>query len=192
MKVAGICGSPRERGNTAAMIRQVLGGAAAEGAETALCHLHDIDFDGCIACQGCKTDGACVLQDDLQSVLELIRASDALVFGSPIYFAEATGLSRCFMERLFYPRLGMNHQPIIDRNRNTVLVFCQGNPDLERFADTVKKTKAIFNRFGFTVIGTIVAAGGHSGDEVATQVDVMDRAKALGRKLVLPATTRIR
>jgi multimeric flavodoxin WrbA len=110
MKVIGINGSPRKLWNTATLVSKALEGAAAQGATTELFHLYDLDFKGCKGCMACKTRGGksygkCVLNDELEPVLEKIAAADALVIGSPIYFGSVTGETRSFLERLLFPYL---------------------------------------------------------------------------------------
>ena len=110
MKVLGINGSPRKKWNTGTLVSKALEGAAAAGAETELIHLYDLDFKGCISCFSCKrlngkSYGKCAVKDDLAPVLEKVEKADALVLGSPIYFAEVTGEMRSFIERLFFQYL---------------------------------------------------------------------------------------
>jgi hypothetical protein len=87
------------------------------------------------------------------------------------------------MERILFPKLSQDLEPIIDRIRNTVLVFCQGNPDLRIYREVAEKTKQAFNDFGFNVIDVIMAAGGPTGQEAARKAYVMKRAEALGKRL---------
>lgn len=108
--VIGINGSPRKQWNTATLVAKALEGAAAQGAETELVHLYDLDFKGCKSCFACKTRrgksyGTCALQDDLTPTLQKIATADALVIGSPIYFGSVTGETRSFLERLLFPYL---------------------------------------------------------------------------------------
>jgi len=110
MNVIGINGSPRKQWNTASLVAKALEGAAAQGAATEMFHLYDLDFKGCKSCLACKTRGGasygkCALNDELAPVLEKIAAADALVVGSPIYFATVTGETRSFLERLLFPYL---------------------------------------------------------------------------------------
>lgn len=110
MKIIAINGSPRKTWNTATLLGKALEGAAAQGAETEIVHLYDLDFKGCINCFACKTRGGknygtCGLNDDLTPVLKKIANADALVIGSPIYFGSVTGEVRTFFERLLFPYL---------------------------------------------------------------------------------------
>ncbi|OGU01378.1 MAG: flavodoxin [Geobacteraceae bacterium GWC2_55_20] len=110
MQVIGINGSPRKQWNTATLVAKALEGAAAQGAQTELFHLYDLDFKGCTSCFACKTRGGksygrCAMQDGLTPVLDRIATADALVVGSPVYFGSVTGETRSFIERLLFPYL---------------------------------------------------------------------------------------
>lgn len=108
MKAIAINGSPRKKWNTATLLNKALEGAAANGAETELVHLYDLDFKGCVSCFACKTRGGasygrCGFRDGLTSILEKIETADVLIIGSPIYFGTVTGELRSFLERLLFP-----------------------------------------------------------------------------------------
>ncbi|KAA0888271.1 flavodoxin family protein [Oryzomonas rubra] len=110
MKVIAINGSPRKKWNTATLLGKALEGAAAQGAETELVHLYDLDYKGCVSCFACKTRGgksygACGFTDGLTPLLNRIIEADALIIGSPIYFGSVTGETRSFLERLLFPYL---------------------------------------------------------------------------------------
>jgi multimeric flavodoxin WrbA len=110
MKVMAFNGSPRKQWNTATLLAEALKGAASQGAATDLIHLYDLRFKGCISCFECKTIGGksygrCAVQDDLTPILHAVEEADALILGSPIYFATVSGEMRSFMERLLFPYL---------------------------------------------------------------------------------------
>jgi multimeric flavodoxin WrbA len=108
MKVMAFNGSPRKSWNTAMLLEQALAGAAAQGAETSLVHLYELQYQGCKSCFGCKTKGSksygkCAVQDELTPILEQVLQADALLLGSPIYFWAVTGEMKSFLERLMFP-----------------------------------------------------------------------------------------
>lgn len=110
MNVMAVNGSPRKTWNTATLLEKALEGAGAQGAETRLVHLYDLDFKGCVSCFSCKmrkgeSYGKCAVQDDLTPIYAEIREADALILGSPIYFGDVTGEMRSFLERLLFPCL---------------------------------------------------------------------------------------
>jgi multimeric flavodoxin WrbA len=110
MKIMAFNGSPRKTWNTATLLEQTLMGAASQGAATELIHLYELKFKGCISCFECKTKGGksygrCAVQDELTPILKRVEEADALILGSPIYFATVSGEMRSFMERLLFPYL---------------------------------------------------------------------------------------
>lgn len=109
MKILAINGSPRVKGNTAILLQHVLDGAAGEGFDTEMINLYKLDYKGCTSCFYCKrkdkAHGVCAMKDDLTGVLEKIKAADAVVFGSPIYYMTvSSGISALF-ERLFFSNM---------------------------------------------------------------------------------------
>lgn len=111
MQIFAINGSPRKKWNTATLLENALEGAKkhAKDAQTEIIHLYNLDrFTGCRSCFQCKrigssTYGKCPVRDGLKPVLEKVLYADALLFGSPIYFSDMTGMIRCFLERLLFP-----------------------------------------------------------------------------------------
>lgn len=151
MKIIAVNGSPRKNGNTAEILKCVLEGAAAKGAETELIQLAELDFSGCKSCFGCKLKngrsyGKCALSDDLTPVLEKVAAADGVVMGSPIYFSAETGLYRNFLERLFFPFLKYSDPPssVAPKRLQTAFVYTmnvrENDPAFEGYKAYLEKT----------------------------------------------------
>lgn len=101
-------GSPRKNSNTEILLQHVMKGARENGAETELIDLYDLNYKGCRSCYDCKRVGGksyghCAIQDDLTEIFKKVEESDALIFGSPIYYGNVTGEMRSFWERLLFP-----------------------------------------------------------------------------------------
>lgn len=64
---------------------------------------------GCFTCW-VKTPGKCVLKDDMAEILTKFMSSDYVVFASPVYFDNVTGIMKKFFDRLL---------PLIDPNIDT-------------------------------------------------------------------------
>ena len=106
MKIIAVNGSPRKGWNTEKMLQSALNGATSQGAQTQLIRLYDLNFKGCKSCLACKRIGAqrkCYVKDELTPVLEELSNADAVIFGSPIYFMELTGVMHSFLERFYFP-----------------------------------------------------------------------------------------
>ena len=103
MKIIGFVGSMRKDGNTSLLVQAVLDAAskAADGVEAEMVYLSDLAIGPCRACYDvcAKEAYKCVVEDDLQKVLEKMRQADGVVIGSALYFIVPSRLV-AFMERL--------------------------------------------------------------------------------------------
>lgn len=119
-RVIAINGSPRrddspfKPANTHKLLLSALEGAKSAGAETEIFNLYDIlDWKGCrscFACKGKKRLETCAVRDGLSPLLERATKCDALILGSPIYFADISGCMRSFFERLVYPHISYTNE----------------------------------------------------------------------------------
>jgi multimeric flavodoxin WrbA len=107
MKVIAINGSPKPKGNTYIALKTVCEELEAQGIETEILHVGNMDIKGCIGCGRCN-EGHCVFSDEtLRSIVEKVHAADGLLLGSPVYYASMAGTMKSFLDRLFFPNRGM-------------------------------------------------------------------------------------
>jgi len=102
MKVIAINGSPRTEGNTANMLSIVLEELSAAGIETEIIQLGKLHIHGCIACYRClqnKNRLCAVANDDFNLVFEKMASVDAMILGSPTYFADITSELKAVIDR---------------------------------------------------------------------------------------------
>lgn len=99
MKILGINGSHRKGKNTAKLLELVLEEASNAGAETELVELVDLDIDPCKSCHKCLDQPECSIDDDMSGLGEKLMASDGIVLGSPVYWANVSALMKNFMDR---------------------------------------------------------------------------------------------
>lgn len=102
MKVLLINGSPNEHGCTHTALREVEGALEKHGIETELLYLGKKPIAGCIACGHCFDAGKCVWNDAVNALIERLETLDALVVGSPVYYAGPSGQLTAFLDRLFF------------------------------------------------------------------------------------------
>ncbi len=102
MKVLLINGSPNEKGCTYTALSEIANTLQEEGAESEIVWLGKQPLSGCIACGYCREHGACVFRDKVNEVLARLDEFDALIVGSPVYYAGPSGQITAFLDRLFY------------------------------------------------------------------------------------------
>lgn len=109
MKTLLINGSPNEFGCTYTALSEVADTLRKHNIETEIVHLGKKPIAGCIACGGCYKSGQCVVKDQVNEILAKIDTIDAIVVGSPVYYAAANGQITSFLDRLFYASRGRMH-----------------------------------------------------------------------------------
>ena len=103
MKVLMVNGSPHLKGSTFTALGQVAESLEKEGIETELMQIGSKAIRGCIACGKCMQTGYCIFTDDpVNEGIDKLKASDALVVGSPVYYAGPNATLCAFMDRLFF------------------------------------------------------------------------------------------
>lgn len=103
MNVLLLNGSPHPKGCTYTALRTVADQLEKNGLDTHILQMGSKAVHGCIACRKCADSGCCVFADDpVNEAIDLLRAADALVVGSPVYYAGPNGSICAFLDRLFY------------------------------------------------------------------------------------------
>lgn len=101
MKVLAVNGSARKDGNTAALINHVFGELQKEGIETQMTQLAGKKLRGCKACMKCfkNKDRHCVIDDDMNRVIDKMADADGIILASPTYFADVSTELKAVIDR---------------------------------------------------------------------------------------------
>lgn len=102
MKVVAFCGSARNEGNTATMLKAVLAELQTAGIETELVELAGRAPGGCIACYQCfkQKNRRCAVDNDIiNDCIAKMEAADGILLGSPTYFADVSAGMKALIER---------------------------------------------------------------------------------------------
>lgn len=102
MKVVAFNGSPRKNGNTMYLIKKVLEPVEESGINTEIIQVGGRNIHGCRACFRCfdNKDNICSVKDDIfnECFAKMVEA-DAIIIGSPTYFANVTAEIKALIDR---------------------------------------------------------------------------------------------
>ncbi len=105
MKCIIVSGSRNPEGQTARAQRAFAEGVEAAGGECETLYLPTMKIERCRQCDAagwgsCRSEGCCVNEDDFADIVERLRAADAAVFATPVYWSDLAESLRAFLDRL--------------------------------------------------------------------------------------------
>ena len=188
-KIVTLLGSPRAKGNSAAIADRFMETAKKYGAETKTYSLNKLKFRGCQACMMCKDKlDRCALKDDLEPVLDDIRDADILVLATPVYFADVTAQMKMFIDRTFsYYVPDFLNKPVPGRLRlgkQLVFIQTQAQPGDNFFNDIYPKYEFFFQFLGFKDNHLIRATGVNDVGDAVKQEKIMKHVKDLAAQIM--------
>ena len=132
MTVLGISSSPIRNGNVDRMVRLILENS---GKRSEFINLTELSYSPCGACVHlCARDNLCRLNDDLRPLYSRIIEAEALVLGTPAYFANMNGFMTVFLEKLW----AFRHQRFPLEGKPFVVVSSGGLRSPQRAVEAVK------------------------------------------------------
>jgi len=99
LKVLGIMGSPRIKGNTDLLLDEALKGAKSQGATIEKIVVDKLHIEPCRENYGCEKDGKCIIKDDMDSIYQKLLESDRVILASPMFFYGLTSQTKALIDR---------------------------------------------------------------------------------------------
>ena len=137
MKLLAIMGSPRKKGNTYKVTREVEEKMKQLGnVEFEYLFLKDADLKMCSGCFNCVSKGKelCPLKDNRAEIETKMMGSDGIIFATPVYCENVSGYMKNFIDRFAY----VFHRPQFFDQKAMVLATSAGG-GLKDTLDYLKK-----------------------------------------------------
>ncbi|MHA2392713.1 MAG: flavodoxin family protein [Promethearchaeota archaeon] len=181
MKVVGINGSPNPRGNTFQLIKMVFDEIKEENNEvhTEMIQLAGTTINSCLSCYKCfrNKDNKCVQKDDLNELYVKMIEADAIVLGTPVYFGDATGKMRCFIERSGFIALA-NNRPL-KRKIGAIVIAKRRQGGIQ----ALNTLNFFFYVSDMIIVGYAIGIGTYPG-EVQKDTEGKSDMKLLGKNII--------
>lgn len=177
MKALLVNGSPRPNGCTYTALCELAKTLEQEGIETEIVQIGNKDIRGCIACRSCYKTGKCVFDDVVNEIAPKFAEADALVIGSPVYYASPAGGAIAFMDRLFYSTSTIDKTMKVGAS----IVSCRRGGNTSSFD--------VLNKY-FTISGMPIASSqywnmvyGNTPEEVLQDKEGLQTMRTLGKNM---------
>ncbi|MCX6032075.1 MAG: NAD(P)H-dependent oxidoreductase [Chloroflexi bacterium] len=182
MKIVTILGSPRKRGNTAAVLQAFEALVSIEH-QVERINITDYHVAGCRGCDHCfgeLTEPGCLQKDDAVRLLARILAADVVVYACPVYCWSFPAQLKALLDRhycLVKWQDGEVAAALMTGKRVALLVTCGGEAD-----DNADLIQVMFDREIAYVRGVVV--GKYVVANCTTPAELGERAAATARRMV--------
>ena len=151
MRILVLNGSPKKKSDTFRLTDAFLKGMNRAGQhEVHIVHVIDQKISPCRGCFGCwqRGDGHCVIDDDQNTILDLYRDADVIIWSFPLYCYGMPSHLKAVLDRTIplvrmrmvqLPDGTVQHEPLVDFSRIHTLVICGcGFPHWEGNFDSLR------------------------------------------------------
>jgi multimeric flavodoxin WrbA len=158
MNIIAICGSPR-KGNTEFVLKRILTKAEELGSSVELVLLREKRIEFCSGCLNCDSTGECNIRDDMQIIYPKLESADLIIFGSPNYFSNMSGMMKNFIDRLnpFYTNKKL-------KNKKVVAVIVGGSDEQDTIKNSIKSIELAADWTEMLLVGDLYLTGKKSQD----------------------------
>jgi len=175
--VVAVVGSPRLRGNTAALVDVTLAELEARGAICETVVLSRLAVAPCLAHETCADLATCAIGDDAAAVLDRVFAADCLILATPVYYENVSAQLKALIDRSYFPYV---HGRWL-RARAVGLVVVSAETGLQETVDALRRYVALSSDEDipvFTCAGYADEAGAAAADD-----QLVAEARRLGAEL---------
>ncbi len=185
MKVLGIMGSPRVKGNTDLLLDEALRGAKSRQAEVEKLVVDKMKITPCREYYGCLRDGNCVIRDDMDIIYPKLVEADGIIVASPMFFYGVTAQLKALIDRcqaLWARRYVLKTLP--DSKKKGVFIGVGATKGKQLFDGSILTIKYFFQAFGVEYSDELLVRGVDKRGEIKEHPDMLKDAFALGERLV--------
>jgi multimeric flavodoxin WrbA len=191
-RILGIVASPRNSGNTATLVKEVLKGAEEKGHETDLKCLGDLNINPLTASAsdresiwsryGNKPLGVTGPKDDMELIYSSLEKMNVLVFGTPIYFDHISAQAKIFIDRLIHYS-GESAKGRLPKDATAVIIVTYEWKKPNAYSDVVKWIKGRLESYWKMKVVATLQAEDTVRNPVVNREDLLNKARKIGTNL---------
>jgi multimeric flavodoxin WrbA len=181
-RILAVVGSPRKNGNTHILVSKVVEGARERGAVVDELLLGESKIEECDGCHRCWQGKECARADDMRDIYPTIGDSDAIIFGTPVYWYGPTGLMKMFLDRFVYFNCPENREKV--RGKRAVLAVPFEEENLETARLVVEMFEKSLGYLEMELAGKVLVPGVSAKGDILHKPERLEEAFKLGQSLV--------
>lgn len=185
MKVLGIMGSPRVKGNTDLLLDEALKGAQSQGAEIEKIIVDKLKIAPCKEYYGCLRDGNCVIRDDMDNIYPKLLKADRIIIASPMFFYGVTSQLKALIDRCqaIWARKYVLKQKLSDKERKGAFIAVGATKGKQLFDGSILVIKYFYQAIEVSYVDELLIRGVDKKGEIKDQPIALSEAFELGKRL---------
>ncbi len=188
MKVLGIMGSPRIKGNTDLLLDEALKGAQSQGAEVEKILVDRLDITPCRAYYACLKDGNCIIRDAMDDIYPKVADADRVIIASPIFFYGLSGQVKALIDRCqaLWARKYVLKQNPSDSTRQGAFIAVGATRGKKLFDGARLTVNYFFKAIDVSYADELLIPGVDKRGEIREHPTTLSDAFELGKRLAQP------
>ena len=188
MKVLGIMGSPRIKGNTDLLLDEALRGAESQGAEVEKLLVDKLHITPCREYYACERDGKCVIRDDMDNIYPGLLSADRVIIASPMFFYSITAQVKALIDRCqaHWVKKYVLKQDLPDSGRKGAFIAVGATRGEQLFDGSRLIIKYFFNAINVKYADELLVRSVDKKGEIKEHPTALSDAFELGKRLAQP------
>jgi multimeric flavodoxin WrbA len=185
LKVLGIMGSPRVKGNTDLLLDEALKGAKSQGAEVEKIVVDKLKITPCKEYLGCFRDGNCVIRDDMDAIYPKLLEAGVVILASPMFFYGVTSQAKALIDRCqaLWARKHILKLTLPDGGRKGAFIAVGATKGKRLFEGSILTVKYFFEAINVEYVDELLVRGVDARGEIKQHPTVLSDAFELGRRV---------
>jgi multimeric flavodoxin WrbA len=186
VKILGIMGSPRIKGNTDLLLEEALKGAKSQGAEVEKIVVDKLKIAPCREYLGCFKDGNCVIRDDMDEIYPKLLGADVVIIASPMFFYGVSSQAKALIDRCqaLWARKHILKQSLPDGGRKGAFIAVGATKGKRLFEGAILTVKYFFEAIGVEYADELLIRGVDARGEIKEHPIALSDAFELGKRVV--------
>jgi multimeric flavodoxin WrbA len=185
--VVALLGSPRKKGNSTVLAKQIIHGVKSVGAKVETVFLNGLNIKPCQGCYACKKKNStgCAVDDDMQSLYPKLVESDAWIIASPVYWFNMSAQTKIFMDRCFAMwNEDPERNPMGKKRIAIAMSYGDSDPFNSGCVNALRSFQDAYRYAGARIVGMVYGSADEPG-EIALNAELMAQAEEIGKRLVM-------
>lgn len=184
MKVTIICGSPRKNGNTARILYEIIKALKEQSFDISQYFISELDIAYCCGYKHCETNGECIQNDDVKTIIDDIASSQLVVIASPDYWGDITGQLKVFIDRCTPFGNTNSSRKYKSNGTKGVAIAVRAGQNKKENDNLVHTIEHFLGHLDIPLISSFTVEGIDNINDLDNKLDILEKAYNFGKSII--------